>query len=89
MSKSAWLTPAYPLLTRKWLKELTKTWATSSDNLNLGLRCFVAFQKILSVSSDEFYMWGLRRFYVGFFEHCGQVTWRNLEHINFMSNCFC
>lgn len=34
-------------------------------------------------------MWGLRRLYVGFFEHCGQVNWRNIEHINFMVNCFC
>lgn len=89
MAKSAWLTPAYPTLARKWVRELTKIWATSGDNLNLGLRCFVAFEKILRAGNDEFYMWGLRRIYVGYFEHCGQVSWRTLEHINFMSNCFC
>jgi hypothetical protein len=78
MAKSAWLTPAYEPLARKWLKELTKIWASSTENLNLGLRCFLAFEKLMRIGSDEFYMWGLRRVYIGFFEHCGQISWRTL-----------
>lgn len=49
----------------------------------------MALEKALRTANDEFYIWGLRRMYVGYFENCGQVTWRTLEHINFMGNCFC
>lgn len=34
-------------------------------------------------------MWALRRIYVSYFENSKQVSWRNLEHVNFMINCFC
>ena len=34
-------------------------------------------------------MWTLRRVYVAYFENSRQVSWRNLEHVNFMINCFC
>lgn len=55
----------------------------------MGLRIFLCLQKLLSLSGQDFLIWSLRRLYVGFFEHCGQVSWRTLEHINFMGNCFC
>ena len=31
----------------------------------------------------------MRRVYVGYFEHCGQVTWRTFEHINFVGGHEC
>lgn len=34
-------------------------------------------------------MWTLRRMYVSYFENSRQISWRNLEHINFMTNCYC
>jgi len=50
MSKSILLTPAFPTLARKWIRALTHIWATSWENLNLGLRCFVALERILKKS---------------------------------------
>ena len=89
MFKSILLTPAFSSLSRKWVRALVETWATASDNLNLALRCFVALERLPRASEQEVLLWGLRRVYVGYFEHCGQVTRRSLEHINFMGNCFC
>ena len=83
------LVGVFPALCKKWLRALVSFWASSSTNLNLGLRCFVCFQKALGSGDSELYIWLMRRIYVGYFEHCGQITWRNLEHVNFMGNCFC
>ncbi len=58
-------------------------------NINLGLRAFMAINKFLKEINEETLMWSLRRIYVSYFENCKQVSWRNLEHVNFMINCFC
>jgi hypothetical protein len=58
-------------------------------NVNLGLRAFIAINKFLKFINEETLMWTLRRIYVAYFENCKQVSWRNLEHVNFMINCFC
>jgi hypothetical protein len=88
MGQSVELVCAFPGLCRKWVRALVVLWATCSENLNLGLRCFLCFQKAMQGGGQELYIWAMRRIYVGYFEHCGQVTWRTLEHINFMANCF-
>jgi hypothetical protein len=89
MGQSITLALAFPALARKWVRALVAAWSGSGENLNLGLRCFVGVERGLRVGGEEFFMWGLRRAYVAFFERCGQVSWRTLEHLNFMSNCFC
>ena len=89
MSQCMELIIVFPNLCKKWLRALVVVWVTSIDNLNLALRCFVCFQKAMLSGDGELYLWALRRVYVGYFEHCGQVSWRTLEHINFMGNCFC
>ena len=89
MSQCIEMVCVFPVLCRKWVRALTDIWATSSENLNLGLRCFVCFQKVMKSGNQDLLIWVLRRIYVGYFQHCGQVTFRTLEHINFMSNCFC
>ena len=38
----------------------------------------MALEKALRAGNDEFFIWGLRRMYVGYFENCGQLTWRTL-----------
>jgi len=47
MSKSILLTPAFPMLAKKWVKAIVEVWANARENLNLGLRCFVALEKLL------------------------------------------
>jgi hypothetical protein len=79
----------YPKISRRWLKTLIHLWSTETTNINLGLRSFIAINKFLKVVGDETLMWGLRRIYVAYFENSKQVSWRNLEHVNFMINCFC
>jgi hypothetical protein len=46
MTKSTWLVVGFDLFSKKWFKELVRLWASSADDLNLSLRCFVAFEKI-------------------------------------------
>lgn len=58
-------------------------------NINLGLRAFISINKYLHVINEETLMWTLRRMYVAYFENSKQISWRNLEHINFMTNCYC
>jgi hypothetical protein len=52
MSKSILLTVAFPDLSRKWVRALISVWATSGENLNLSLRCFMALGALLRKSSE-------------------------------------
>lgn len=89
MSRSILFLLPYPKIAKKWVKCLVDLWAGSVENLNVCLRCHLALNKYLSSFDDNSFMWGLRRLYVGYFEACKQVSWKNFEHINFMINSFC
>ena len=52
MSKSIVFTPAFPVLAKKWAKSIVEVWANSKENLNLGLRCFMALEKLLKHSDS-------------------------------------
>lgn len=79
----------YERIAKKWMKVIIGLWSTSVENLNIPLRCHIGLSKYLSICESGMYMWILRRLYVGYFENCKQVSWKNYEHINFMINSFC
>ena len=89
MSRSIVLVGPFIPITKRWIKALLDLWSTCSDNLNISLRCHLALAKYFKSCDNSMYMWGLRRMYVCYFENCKQVSWRNLEHINFMINSLC
>ena len=67
MTQSMELVSAFPALRRKWIRALVTIWANCGENLNLGLRCFICFKKAMEIDDEEFYIWVLRRIYVGYF----------------------
>ena len=79
IGQSIGLAVAFPLILRKFMRALVSLWTESGEHLDIGLRCFVVIEKALRISdNEEFFMWGLRRVYMGYFEHSGQVTWRTV-----------
>ena len=67
MSQNMELVIPFSTLCKKWLRALVVVWMTCSDNLNLGLRCFMCFQKAVMYGDSELFIWTLRRIYVGYF----------------------
>ena len=72
------LVAGFTALRRKWGRALVGLWAGCGDNLNLGLRCFVALDNAMKTCDDDFYVWALRRLYVAYFQQSAQLAWRTL-----------